>query len=299
RSGGFLEAGNDFQRTEQLADINNTSTSGGNHGWATFATTLTDAGFTVTQIEESVEAFEPTTGQTQGTAVPLATMDLSQYDTIIFGSNNATYDTADVNAVESYLRSGGGAVFISDANFGSNWADASNSDQPFLDRLGLTANQDRGTYSLTRNNGEFLVDDHPILEGVNQFDGEGVTPVTVNGTLPVGVAVEILARAEGQVRRNDGTSGNFQGSSSNNTEDDAVLLAGTIDDGRFVWHFDRNTFFNLNGAGTNITRFDNARLATNILGFTTTPIPEPTSAAILIALTTIMTRRGVRQAPRA
>ena len=34
RSGGFLEATNDTQRTEQLADINNASTAAGNHGWA-------------------------------------------------------------------------------------------------------------------------------------------------------------------------------------------------------------------------------------------------------------------------
>ena len=32
RSGGFLEATSDAGRTEQLADINNTSTATGNHG---------------------------------------------------------------------------------------------------------------------------------------------------------------------------------------------------------------------------------------------------------------------------
>ena len=32
RSGGFLEADDDAERTEQLADINNASTANGNHG---------------------------------------------------------------------------------------------------------------------------------------------------------------------------------------------------------------------------------------------------------------------------
>jgi hypothetical protein len=32
-----------------------------------------------------------------------------------------------------------------------------------------------------------------------------------------------------------------------------------------VGHFDRNTFFNRNGAGTDITRFDNGRLAQNVI----------------------------------
>jgi hypothetical protein len=36
---------------------------------------------------------------------------------------------------------------------------------------------------------------------------------------------------------------------------------------RIVGHFDRNTFFNLNGAGTDITRLDNAQLALNIFRY--------------------------------
>lgn len=301
RSGGFLEANAvanaggdaDFSRTEQLADINdsttgqNPQTNISNHGWGTLAQTLRDAGFTVSQITETLGAGEPATGQTQGTGVPFESLDLTQYDAIVFGSNNAAYGQAAADAIETYLRNGGGAVFISDANFGGNWADASNSDQPFLNRLGLTANQDQGTYSLTRANNEFLVPDHPILENVDAFDGEGVTPVTVNNTLPVGVAIDILARAENQVRRNDGTGGNFQGTTDHSPDpNDAVLLAGTIDDGRFVWHFDRNTFFNDGGAGTDITRLDNQQLAVNLIEWVT--IPEPATAGLFLGMAGVM-----------
>ena len=38
--------------------------------------------------------------------------------------------------------------------------------------------------------------------------------------------------------------------------------------GRVICHFDRNTFFNLNGAGSDINRFDNAQLALNFFEFT-------------------------------
>jgi hypothetical protein len=206
-------------------------------------------------------------------------MDLGQYDAIVFGSNNAAYGPPQVAAVDAYIRGGGGAIFISDANFGSSWADASDSDQPFLDLLGLTANQDNGTYVLGDQPGELLVPDHPVLDGVSSFDGEGVTPVTVNDTLPDGVDITVLATAEGNVRRNNGTPGvnNERGSTTPATDDDAVLLVGTLGEGRFAWHFDRNTFFNANGAGTNINRFDNQTLGVNLVRYAA--IPEPVALA--------------------
>lgn len=258
RSGGFLEANNDTQRTEQLADITNASTAGGNHGWAEFAASLTNAGYAVSQIAETAENVA---GPSVGQPIAFETMDLSVYDVVVFGSNNAAYAAPAVDAVESYLRGGGAALFISDANFGGDWADASNSDQAFLDRLGLIAHQDRGTYRIDRN--EFVTPDHPIFEGVESFDGEGVTPVRVDEAKP-GVMTTILARAEGQTRLNEAPFGNNnQGPVRATVPPDAALLTVTADAGRAVVHFDRNTFFNLNGAGTNLNRFDNETLALN------------------------------------
>ena len=263
RSGGFLEAKNDAKRTSQLADITDQTKGSRNHGWASFAETLRKAGFKVTQITESLEDRAAKTGPTVGVAVPLEKLKLSQYAVIVFGSNNASYDKPAVDVLENYLRAGGSAMFISDANFGGNWADASNSDQPFLDRLGLIANQDMGTYVLHRDKGDFVKPNHPILKGVNAFDGEGVTPVTVSKDLPEGVSIEILAHPKGDVRRND--QPDKAGSKTAATKNDAVLAAGTIGKGRFIWHFDRNTFFNKGGAGSDITRFDNATLAVNLM----------------------------------
>ena len=263
RSGGFLEANNDFGRTEQLADINNASTSGGNHGWNSLRLVLEGAGFVVSQIIEPLEAGAPSTGQTTGAGIAFELMDLNLYDVIVFASNNAVYTTQSVDAVESYIRGGGGAIFISDANFGSDWADASNSDQQFLERFGFIAHQDRGTYSIERSTGDFLIPNHPIFDGVDRFDGEGVTPIRVE-TPTAGVSPSILALAEGQTRLNNGSGGNNQGSSRAAGPNDAVLLYADVDQGRLIGHFDRNTFFNQNGAGTNINRFDNTQFAINL-----------------------------------
>jgi len=246
-TGGFLEGGAD----EQLSDITDFSIQGGNHGWGQLADTLRAYGFELVQHIEG-PASNPA-------PVPLDTMDLSRYAVIVFGSNNAAYPPAAVDAVEAYLRQGGAALFISDANWGQDWGDAPSSDQPFLDRLGWTMNQDRGVYALQAT--EFLEPSHPILVGISAFDGEGVSPVTLADTAVVGVQTTLLAPAKGQVRRNDAPGA---GSSTNATPNDAALIVATIDQGRVAGHFDRNTFFNLNGAGTSITRLDNARYAVQL-----------------------------------
>jgi|GEM_PF-622733 len=267
-SGGFLEGGSD----EQLGDITNFSTSGGNHGWGTFANTLVAAGYTVNQV------IEGTTPDASGAPVPLAAMDLSVYDAIVFGSNNAVYAPVDVDAFEQYILTGGSALFISDANFGSDWADAANSDQQFLDLIGVQVHQDRGTYVVGDSAGEIFEPSHPIFAGsgeaevVTQFDGEGVSPFHIDAVIP-GATITLLAGAEGNTRLNQPPfGGNNQGPSRATNSGDASVLAATFGAGRIVGHFDRNTFFNLNGAGTNITRFDNEQYALNLFDWlTTTP----------------------------
>src|SRR4051794_33728412 len=109
RSGGFLEAVNDTGRTEQLADINNASTAAGNHGWATLAATLRGGGFTVEQMTEPLEKNAPAKGQTTGSPIHFESLDLTRYAAIIFGSNNAAYPKASVDAIDKYIRNGGGA----------------------------------------------------------------------------------------------------------------------------------------------------------------------------------------------
>ncbi|MEM7808764.1 MAG: hypothetical protein AAF561_11700, partial [Planctomycetota bacterium] len=247
----------DFGRTEQLADIDNFQEFNGNHGWGTFATALRDAGYDVSQITETVEPDAPATGQTDGVHIDLETIDLLQYDVVVFGSNNATYDQAAVDAFEDYVRRGGATLFISDANFGSNWGDAPASDQPFLDVIGWKMNQDRGTYSLFRDQGDFVVPTHPIFTGIDRFDGEGVSPVN----LADATTGQRLAVAKGNTSDNDRPG---RAPARSVTSDDASLAIAELDGGRIAAHFDRNTFFNQNGAGTNINRFDNRDYAINL-----------------------------------
>ncbi len=245
---------------DEVADINDNSTNGGNHGWGTLAADLRSIGYKTEQVKEG------DANHAQGSPVPFETMDLSKYACIVFGSNNATYGTAAVDAVEKYVRNGGSALFISDANFGINWASAPTSDQYFLSRFGWTMDQDNGKYSAQRSAGDFLAPNHPILSGINEFDGEGVSPITLSNASVSGVTSTVVARANYTINQNDNSSGG-QGTSRPQTSSDAALMVATVGKGRIAGHYDRNTFFNQNGAGTSIKNKDNEAYARNLFAW--------------------------------
>ena len=220
-------------------------------------------------MTEPLESNAPAKGQTTGAPIHFEKLDLSRFSAIVFGSNNASYPKASVDAIETYIKSGGGALFISDANFGSSWRDAPDSDQPFLSRFGLVVQQDNGKYPLTRAGGDFAAASHPILFGVNSFDGEGVSPIVVPATPPAGVKILRVVGARDKTRNNDGTSASnkYAGTLRPVTSRDGSLVLANAGRGRLAGFFDRNTFFNLNGAGTNITRLNNRQLALNLFGW--------------------------------
>jgi hypothetical protein len=312
RSGGATEAQNDAGRTEQLGDITNQSTQNGNHGWFEFATLLETNGFVVEQAIEPLAANDPATGQTSGAPLnlegnfavtntlgvsPGTNRGLADYDVVIFGSNNAAYGQAQIDAVENYIRGGGGALFISDTNFGSDGGDAPISDQNFLDRFGVRVHRDAFLYTVSSQEApdpapaDYSQADHPILNGINAFEGEGVSPFRISETLPEGVSATVLAQAENPnggfiiLNNPDGSDGG----ASAITENDAALFVATADQGRIAGHFDRNTFFNTNGAGSSLTKqtdsdgieLDNDQYAVQLVTWLAEPVPEPGSMSLL------------------
>jgi hypothetical protein len=275
RSGGFLEGGSVASRDEQLAEINNASTAEGNHGWGTLAQALRDAGF---QLEQRIEpkGAEIGNGFTSGSPIRFENLDLSRYSAIVFGSNNAKYPKASVDAIARYIHNGGGAIFLADANFGSSWRDSADSDQQFLSRFGLTVQQDNGVVTAA---GTFPVPNHPILAGVGAFEGEGVSPITIPTAAPTAITITRIAGTTGQVRNNDGAdpSNNFAGSLRPANDRDASLAVVNFGRGRVAAYFDRNTFFNANGKGTDINRLNNRQLALNLFNWVADATPPAVS----------------------
>ena len=282
RSGGFLDGGSAAVRDEQLADINNTSLAAGNHGWATLAATLRDAGYAV---EQRAEALEPNAGGvSNGKPFRFDAIDLAAYEVVVLGSNNARYPAAIVDALDAYVRDGGAVLFISDGNFGSHWRDAPDSDQAFLARYGVIVNQDAGTYALTRADGHFIVPDHPVLTGVDVFDGEGVSPFVMPETPPDGVRLTRVVAARNQTRNNDGTDPveQFAGTLRATNSRDASLFVGNVGRGRFAGFFDRNTFFNPNGAGSELSKNDNRQLALNLFASLSDNTPPAVTSSTFV-----------------
>ena len=161
-------------------------------------------------------------------------------------------------------------MFIADANFGSDWADSANSDQPFLGRFGLTVNQDNGVVTtLRRSAGDFVVPDHPVLAGVDEFEGEGVSTFIVPRVAPPDTRITRLVAARGQTRdlNGDDPATRFQGSLRPVNARDASVVLVNAGAGRVAAYFDRNTFFNEGGRGTDITERDNRQLALNLFAW--------------------------------
>lgn len=252
-TGGFIDGGTLAQRDEELSDITNLSTKSNNHGWGQLANLLRGDGFALTQVIE-----------TKNKPIDLTKINLAQYSTIVFGSNNADYTPGGsktlVNALVNYVFSGGSALFISDGNFGTTYDDAPSSDQAFLTRFGLAVNQDKGTYALTRSAGDFRAPSHPILAGVNAIDGEGVSP-GVRVSPVAGVTAQVIVGARDTTRNNNRAG---KGTDRPVTENDGALVVAEAGLGRVAIHFDRNTFFNANGAGTDLHHLDNAQYAKNL-----------------------------------
>jgi hypothetical protein len=247
---GFVEGGTD----DHLSDITDTTTAPGNRGYGELAALLVADGFVVDQaIEGPASANAP---------VDLAAARLGDYAVVVFGSNNAVYGDADAALVTAYIRDGGGALFASDGNWGSFWDKAPNSDQPFLTPFGLVMNQDGGGRTSLAG-ADFIEPAHPILAGVDAYEGEGVSPCTLSHDAAALVEPRRLVATTEVVHRNTAPNGPVTPA----TPDDAALAVAEHGRGRVACHFDRNTFFNANGAGTSLAQASNARYARNLFAW--------------------------------
>jgi hypothetical protein len=248
-TGGFVEGGTD----DHLSDINDTTTDFYNRGYGELAALLRADGFVVEQLVEG-----PADANT-----PVDLDAIAGAAIVVFGSNNATYTADDAAQLARFVAAGGGALFISDGNWGTFWDKAPSSDQTFLTQFGLVMNQDGGGLN-TIAGADFLVPDHPILRGVDAgFQGEGVSPCTLSHD-PAALAEPVrLAIAKDVVHRNTAPDGPI----TPPTDDDASLVVVEYERGRVACHFDRNTFFNTNGAGSSLVSASNTTYAHNLFAW--------------------------------
>lgn len=261
-TGGATEGGTPAQRTEQLSDIYNHATNPRNHRYGELRLLLVKDGFAPTQSIES--------------STPLSLAQLVKHRVLVFGSNNKVYTAAAIRAFRAYIDRGGSALFISDANWGLTWEAAPASDKQFLGRYGAQVYQDSGQLpTMARaSSGRYRLPGHPLLSGpdgrgkrsdVDYYSGEGVSLFRITSPPGVHRAVRVVS-ATGLLVRLNTTTGRARATRPA-TALEASMIVVEKSASRVVGHFDRNTFFNLNGAGTDIHGLHNAQLALNLFGF--------------------------------
>jgi len=240
---GFMPSDDD----QYAADITDATTS---NGWGVLAQRLAATGATVEQRIEGPETAR----------APADLSGLDAFTVIVFGSNNATYTTADADAVEAWVRAGGAALFISDQAFGNeSLEEPADSDQTFLDRFDLVMNQDTPG-QVTRTSDQWLVPGHPVLAGVSSFNAAGVSPISVVDNI-ADVTPLILVAQLGTVHRNDAADG----TTTPATASDAAIVVANVGFGRVAAFFDRDILTNPSSANPcNLSTTDNGVLIANL-----------------------------------
>ena len=221
----------------------------GDRGLSGFAEAIRELGL---QIEEAYDA-----------EVTLTPEFLDSIDVLILGSNQRRFSAAEAQAVDEWVRSGGGLLGWSDSAFGGHWQ------QVGVDNdLGRLSNNDLtvqfGMYFMTDNGaGNYLVEnyerDHFINDnnrnGGVRFRGEGVSPVRV--AHPAWMLAPLQEGGLGGELRLNERDGDLDPGI------DAALAMAEVGEGRVVGVFDRNMLWNA-GEGTRLSHADNREFAQQI-----------------------------------
>ena len=221
----------------------------GARGMSGFAEAIRELGF---QIVEAYDA-----------DVVLTPEFLAPVDVLILGSNQRRFTSAEAEALDNWVRSGGGLLAWSDSAFGGHWQQVGvDNDQGRLSNNDLTVQF--GMYFMTDNGaGNYQIKiykrDHFLnynnRNGGVHFRGEGVSPVRVAHP------AELLAPMQegglgGDLRLNK-RDGDLD------PEIDAALAIAKVAEGRVVGVFDRNLFWNA-GEGTRLSHVDNREFTQRI-----------------------------------
>lgn len=178
---------------------------------------------------------------------------LAPHGIVVLGSNRRAFATVEVDAIEAFVRGGGGLVSYSDSTFGPG---STASDNQVLSRFGLLMCPDNFGGPVFTN--AFIP--HPISAGVASVGAEGVGLVEVVGN-GIDTITSVCPCAAGS-----GPCAPFpavapSGSANPVYAACAAVNAGT---GRVVATFDRNTFFNPPGYGSSLADAANCAYAMNL-----------------------------------
>jgi hypothetical protein len=220
----------------------------GGLGFSEFGETLRSIGFTPTEMLDEDVVLDGAT--------------LAGYDVLVLSSNNRPFTAAEQTAVVEWVEAGGGLLAYSDSQFGFDAGRASDND--ILQHFNMFVHHDNFAGVFTIDTFEEAL--YPV-EGIT-FKGEGVSLVRV-----LGPPARMIARCQGGNCVLHATDGAIQ-------PNDAALAVAEAAAGRVAVTFDRNTFFNPPGAGTNITEVDNREYLRRLMIWLAGLEPLPTDGVV-------------------
>lgn len=198
------------------------------------------------EFAAQIEAAGLTWAEALDSSLALTDAALAPYSVLVLSSNNRRFSAAEQQAVVNFVNRGGGLLIFSDAAFGFDEGPLSDND--ILQHFGMEVLHDNyaGVTAVdTWTQPNYLTDGLTIR-------GEGVSMIRVLGAPAVKLGVCTQNCVLNPV---DGPFG----------PDITPLAIAEVGSGRVVATFDRNTFFNPPGAGTNISEADNREYAARLI----------------------------------
>ncbi len=194
-------------------------------GFSEFAATLANLGFGLTEMLDADVTLDDAT--------------LASYDVLVLSSNNRRFNATEQQAVVDWVSAGGGMLAYSDSQFGFDEGRLSDNDLLLPFNMFVHHDNFAGVFTI-----DTYLESNYLTDGI-AFKGEGVSLVRV-----LGPPARMLAACQGGNCVLNSVDGPIQ-------PNDAALAVAEFGAGRVAATFDRNTFFNPPGAGTNIDEADN------------------------------------------
>ncbi len=192
---------------------------------------------------------------------------LNQFDAIIFGLHQVIWDSDAKEALDLWLRAGGGMLIYSDSASGGRFSEVGIDNDVgqrvtnnLISRYGMevTVDQGGGTRSYIPENGN----QNPIIWDQPDFEGEGVSPVAVDRAGEAEILIPLLP-----ANRTGGRNLNINsmGISFSNFDYAAMALA-QVGKGNVISIFDRQPMWN-DGPGSDILKRDNREILRRTIRF--------------------------------
>ena len=244
---GTIPSGNAPAYDQMLLD------DSGRTGLTLFADLIRGEGYTISQFYD------------QETTLNAAFF--NQFDAVIFGLHQVIWNDAEKEALDRWLRAGGGMLIYSDSASGGRFSEVGIDNDVgqrvtnnLISRYGMevTVDQGGGTRSYIPENGN----QNPIIWDQPDFEGEGVSPVAVNRAGEAEILIPLLpANRTGGRNLNV----NSMGLSFSNFDYAAMALA-RVGQGHVIAIFDRQPMWN-DGPGSDILKRDNREILRRTVRF--------------------------------